>query len=53
MIEEFLAGTRKVRNIMAAHQAGERFLPADRQSLEFLEERAVDQWLGLHLAVFI
>ena len=52
MIEKLLAGTGEVRDVVAAHQTGERFLPADRQPLELLEERAVDQWLGFHLTAF-
>ena len=42
MIEKLLAGTGEVRDVVAADQAGERLLPADRQALELLEERAVD-----------
>ena len=49
MIEKLLAGTGKVRDVVAAHQAGKRFLPADRQPLELLEERAVDQRGWFHL----
>jgi hypothetical protein len=48
MIEKFLPGAGKVGNIVAADEAWKRFLPADRQPLEFLEERAVNEWLGFH-----
>ena len=43
VIEKLLAGAGEVRDIMAAYQAGERFLPLNRQPLELLEEGAVDQ----------
>jgi hypothetical protein len=52
MIEKLLARTGKMRDIVTADEAGERFLPADGQPLELLEERAVYEWLGLHLALF-
>jgi hypothetical protein len=42
MIEELLAGPGEVRNIVAADQAGKRFLPANSQPLELLEKGAVD-----------
>ncbi len=52
MIEKLLAGAGEVRNVVAADQAGERFLPANRQPLELLEERAVDQGLRFHWTAF-
>jgi len=33
---------------VTAYQTGERFLPLDRETLEFLEEGAVDQWCVFH-----
>jgi hypothetical protein len=52
MIEKLLAGAGEVRDVVAAHQPRERFLPAYRQPLELLEERAVDQWFGFHWTAF-
>ena len=49
MIEKLLAGTGKMGNVVAADETGEGFLPANRQPLKFLEQRAVDQWLRFHL----
>jgi len=52
VIEKLLAGSGEMRDIVAAHQARERFLPADGQPLELLKERAVDQWLGFQWTAF-
>ena len=49
MIQKLLAGAGEVRDVVAADQTGERFLPVDRQPLELLEERAVDQWARVSL----
>ena len=43
MVEKLLAGAGKMRDVVAAHQAGERLLPLNRQPFEFLEESGVDQ----------
>src|ERR1700722_3027739 len=48
MIEKLLARTGEMRNVVTADQTGEGLLPANRQPLEFLEQRAVDQWLRFH-----
>ena len=53
MIEKLLAGAGEVRDIVAADQTGKRFLPVDRQPLELLEERAVDQWLRFSLELLL
>jgi hypothetical protein len=52
MIEKLLAGSGKMRDIVAADQTGKRLLPADGQPFELLKECAVDQWLGFHLTAF-
>src|SRR5438270_11617153 len=50
MVQELLARTGQMRDVVAADQTGERFLPANRQPLELLEESAVDQRRGFHEA---
>jgi hypothetical protein len=52
MIEKLLAGTGEMRNVVAADETGEGFLPANRQPFELLEQRAVDQWLSFHWTAF-
>jgi len=42
MIEEFLARSGKMRDVVAANEAGKRFLPAQGKPFEFLEESAID-----------
>ena len=49
VIQKLLPGPRKVGNVMAANQAGKRFLPEDREPLEFFEEGAIDERRGFHL----
>ena len=48
MIQEFLAGTGKMGNVMPTDQPGKRFLPLNRQPLELLEETAIDQGCRFH-----
>ena len=51
MIQKLLPGAREARLVVAAHQAGERFLPAQSQPFELLQELTVENRRGIHDAI--
>src|ERR1035438_5434412 len=48
MVEELLAGARKARPVVAAHQPGERLLPVNGQAFQLLQKIPVQQRSGGH-----
>ena len=51
MVQKLLPAAREARAVMAAHQAVERFLPVNRQTLQLLQKLAVEQGSGWHGAL--